>query len=140
MTSGKAAAIPKEVANLLQDRIVSFEQLLVLLLLHRSEPRRWSTKAMADNLGIPGGLPEALMALQAADLIKEETDGPESVYVYAPATIDIAKAVLVLQQSYQSHPAAIMQLMSENAIARVRWAAHRAFSDAFLIRKGKGRG
>jgi hypothetical protein len=142
MTPGRSegAAIPEEVGALLQDSIASFEQLLVLLLLHRSNPKRWSAKTIADHLGIPSGLPEALMALQATDLIKEEAEGSESVYVYAPATADIAKTVSVLQQSYQSHPAAIMQLMSENAIARVRRAAHRAFSDAFLIRKRKDRG
>lgn len=142
MTSGRSElpAIPVEVGALLQDRIASFEQLLVLLLLHRSDPKRWSTKTIADHLGIPNGIPEALMDLKAAELIKQETEASESVYVYAPASADIANAVSVLQESYQSHPAAIMQLMSENAIARVRRAAHRAFSDAFLIRKGKDRG
>jgi hypothetical protein len=136
----EAAAIPEEVGALLQDRIASFEQLLVLLLLHRSHPKLWPSKAIADQLGIRDGLLEALRALQAADLVKLETDGSDSLFVFAPATADIANTVSALQQSYQNHPAAIMRLMSENAIARVRGAAHRAFSDAFLIRKGKDRG
>jgi hypothetical protein len=133
-------AISEDVGALLRERIASFEQLLILLLLHRSHPKRWSITTISIHLGIPSGILEALTALHAAELIKEETEGSESVYVYAPATADIAKTVSVLQQSYEGHPAAIMQLMSENAIARVRRAAHRAFSDAFLIRKGKDRG
>jgi hypothetical protein len=142
VTAGRseAAAIPEEVRILLHDRIASFEQLLVLLLLHRSNPKRWSTQTIADHLGIPSGLPEALKALQTAGLVSEKIEGSESMYVYAPGTPDIARTVSDLQQSYQSHSAAIMQLMSENAIARVRRAAYRTFSDAFLIRKGKDRG
>jgi hypothetical protein len=134
------AAIPEPVSALLNEHIASFEQLLILLLLHRTNPKRWSTNAIADQLGIPDDLADALMGLKAAALIKEETAGQQSLFVFAPATADIANTVVALQQSYQNHPAAIMRLMSENAIARVRGAAHRAFSDAFLIRKGKDRG
>ena len=132
--------LPGEVGALLHDHIASFEQLLVLLLLHKSYPKSLSTSAIADQLGITSGLPEALMALHAAELIKTETENSELIHVYTPADANLAKTVSVLQQSYQSHPTTIMQLMSENAIARVRRAAHRAFSDAFLIRKGKDRG
>jgi hypothetical protein len=127
--------IPTEVRALLRNHIVSFEQLQVLLLLHSGSQEPWSVDAISNALHIDSALvAAALDALQAIRLVNREPAHRKSPVRYAPDA-PLSPAVDALAQSFESHRAAIMSIMSTNAIERVRSGAIRAFSDSFVIKK-----
>ena len=62
--------------------------------------------------------------------------------LYTYADEDSARDAIIgsLERLYRDEPIQIMQLMSANAIERLRTSTIRAFADAFVVRKDKGRG
>lgn len=123
----------------LRDYIDSFESLEVLLLLRRERTactaeelcRRLKTRApMIDD---------ALASLVRARLINTDQN---VLTLYKYADEDSARDAIVasLESVYRDEPIQIMQLMSTNAIERLRTSTIRAFADAFVVRKDKGRG
>jgi hypothetical protein len=123
----------------LRDYIDSFESLEILLLLRRERTactaeelcRRLKTRApMIDD---------ALASLVRARLINTDQN---VLTLYKYADEDSARDAIVasLESVYRDEPIQIMQLMSTNAIERLRTSTIRAFADAFVVRKDKGRG
>ena len=53
-------------------------------------------------------------------------------YAYRPVSPDLDAAMARLEREHAGRPARIIQLMSANAIERVRTAALRTFADAFV--------
>ena len=128
--------VPEDVRALLREQVTSFEQLEVLLLLCHHAEREWSAKAIAGQTNIPEEIVwDALSKLQSSHLVELEKRMPESVARYAPISATLRAAVDLLAQAYQEQRAAIMSIMSTNAIERVRSGAIRTFSDAFVIKK-----
>ena len=123
----------------LRDYIDSFESLEVLLLLRRERTactadelcRRLKTRAPLID--------DALASLVRARLVKTDQNVLTS-YTYADE--DAARDAIVgsLECVYRDEPIQVMQLMSANAIERLRTSTIRAFADAFVVRKGKDRG
>jgi hypothetical protein len=134
------SAIPQDVQVLLHTQVDSFEALRILLWMHTFRSKRWCESQLQVQLRLTSALDSALNSLTAAGLIKSEKEGGEAYYSYAPTTLALARAVSRLQRRFKTHPLVIMQLMSNNAIDRVRGSAARAFADAFLFGKGKPRG
>ena len=124
----------------LRNYIDSFESLEVLLLLRRERTyctaeqlcRRLKTRAPLVD--------DALASLVRARLVN--TTGRDGKILYAYAAEEPVQDTIIgsLERAYRDEPIQIMQLMSTNAIERLRSSTIRAFADAFVVRKDKGRG
>jgi hypothetical protein len=128
--------IPDDVSALLHDRVSSFEELEVLLLIRGNPSRAWSVEAITLSLNLGADEADAaLTKLVVLGLMRRE----ESGLFYSPgeysATIDR------LARAYEENRMQLMKQMTDNAIERLRTGAARAFARAFVIRRGgKGDG
>ena len=123
----------------LREYIDSFESLEVLLLLRR-ERTACTAEELCRRLKTRGPLiDDALASLVRACLVNTD-QGMLTLYTYADE--DSARDAIVgsLERVYRDEPIRIMQLMTANAIERLRTSTIRAFADAFVVRKDKGRG
>lgn len=131
--------VGEAVRAFLRDYIDSFESLEVLLLLRRERTactaeelcRRIKTRAPLID--------DALASLVRSRLVNTDQN---MLTLYTYADEDPARNAIVgsLERIYRDEPIQIMQLMSTNAIERLRTSTIRAFADAFVVRKDKGRG
>jgi len=127
--------LPADVQALLRERIGSYEQLQILLQLFEDR-RAWSAQALAAHLRLSAALiSDALAALVARGLVAAGCELPEPDYRYASGRHDAAVAGLA--KAYQEQPLAVVRMLTELSIERVRADALRAFADAFLFRRGK---
>ena len=133
--------LPDDVRALLHEQIESYEQLEVLLLLRRERYEEWAIERLAARLHVRAELIEtALARLEAGGLIEAAGAGP-SRFAYRPASSGLDAAVGRLERAYAERPILIIQLMSANAIERLRTAALHTFADAFVLsKKGGDRG
>lgn len=130
--------IPDEVRALLRQHLTSFEKLEILLLLQAHPEQALSVRDIAASKNISEDLVIiALNELHTSRLIGIEAATPRAVYRYAPVTTELAHATKALARVADEQRAAVMSLMSANAIERVRSGAVRAFADAFIVRKKK---
>lgn len=127
--------IAEDVRWLLGECIRSYEALEALLLLQREQSvSAWGVGAVARALRVSEQVAdEALADLHRRGLLAMEdgTHGP--LYRYEPASAELARATDALARAYAGRPLAVVRLMSENAIARVRTSASRALADAFVL-------
>lgn len=131
--------VGEAVRAFLRDYIDSFESLEVLLLLRR-ERTACAAKELCMRLGTHAPLiDDALASLVRARLVNTDRN---VLTLYAYADEDSARDGIIgsLESIYRDEPIQIMQLMSTNAIERLRTSTIRAFADAFVVRKDKGRG
>jgi len=130
--------LPEEVQRLLRDHIESFEQLELLLLLRAGLDHPWTVEALSARLRIPASLVLlALDELQTAGFVTARALGAEKQYTYVAQGSHVEATLERLARAYHEHPIPILKQMSANAIQRVRTAALRTFSDAFILRKDK---
>lgn len=132
--------VDEAVRAFLRDYVDSFESLEVLLLLHRERTAR-----TADELGRhfkirAPVIDDALASLVRAGLVNTPERSVLTAYRYADEDLVRDALIALLERTYRDEPIKIMQLMSANAIERLRNGAIRAFADAFVFRKDKGRG
>lgn len=135
--------LPEDVRRLLREHIETYEQLEILLLLRRERYEEWTPQALTVGLHIPEGLiGPALAGLTACGLIQVTLgEGPTaSRFAYRPVSSGLDVAAGRLDREYTERPIRIIQLMSANAIERVRTAALHTFADAFVLRKDRDRG
>jgi hypothetical protein len=131
--------VGEAVRAFLRDYIDSFESLEVLLLLRRERTactaeelcRRLKTRAPLID--------DALASLVRTRLVNTDRN-VLTLYTYADE--DSARDAIVssLERIYRDEPIQIMQLMSTNAIERLRTRTICALADAFVVRKDKGSG
>jgi hypothetical protein len=133
--------LPPDVRALLQEHIDSYEQLEALLLLRRERFEQWTSEGLAARLRIRSEMAEtALSHLQSVGLVGITGAGPAR-FAYRPANAALDAAVDRLQHEYAERPILVIQLMSANAIERLRTAALHTFADAFVLsKKDKDRG
>jgi DNA-binding IclR family transcriptional regulator len=132
MTSARLA---DSVQALLRDRVMTFEQLEILLLLQTHPHDDWTAAAAAERSRIPADLVgRALADFSDSGLVEQVRENP-AAYCFAPRTTQLRQAVADLAAAYRERRALVMSTMSVNAIERIRSATLRAFSDAFLLRK-----
>jgi predicted transcriptional regulator len=129
-----------EVRAFLRDYIDSFESLDILLLLRR-ERTAWTAEELRGRLKNRAPLiDDALASLVRARLVNTSDQTVRTLYTYADEDSVRDAIVGSLQDVYRDEPIQIMQLMSTNAIERLRTSTIRAFADAFVVRKDKDRG
>jgi len=132
--------VDEAVRAFLRDYIDSFESLEVLLLLHR-ERTDWTADELCRRFKIRARvIDDALASLIRAGLVNTAEQDVLTSYRYADEDVVRGALITSLECTYRDEPIKIMQLMSANAIERLRNGAIRAFADAFVFRKDKGRG
>jgi hypothetical protein len=133
--------LPEDVRALLHEHIESYEQLEVLLLLRRERYEEWTVARLAARLHVREELIEtALEGLKRSGLVEASGAAPAR-FAYRTAGSGLDAATSRLEREYAERPILIIQLMSANAIERVRTAALHTFADAFVLNKsGKDRG
>jgi hypothetical protein len=132
--------IGDEVRIFLRERIETYEELEVLLLLQREALAPWTADMLAARLHIPlATLAEALAALRGQSLVERFSVATAQHYRLSPS-VARDETLSRLASLYESQSVEIIKLMSANSIDRIRTAALRAFADAFLFRKDKKNG
>jgi hypothetical protein len=127
-------AIPKDVLELLRERVGSLEQLEALLLLHREPAHAWSLPEIAEKLSLPAGMLEAeLDALVHAGLAARAQER----WTYAPRDAASGMIVARLAALYPVRRLEVLRLLSDLAVQRIRGSAARAFADSFVIGRRK---
>lgn len=132
--------VAEELGAFLCDYIDSYEALDVLLLLRR-ERTAWTAEALCTRLRTRAPLiDDALATLVRAQLVNAAVQDMPPSYTYADENLARDAIVDALESAYRDEPTQIMQLMSTNAIERLRTSAIRGFADAFIVRKERDRG
>ena len=130
-----ASDLPEDVRALLHEHIESYEQLEMLLLLRRERYEEWTGQGLAERLRVQAELIDAALAgLEASGLVQPAGTAPAR-YAYRPVSPGLDAAVGRLEHEYAERPILVIQLMSANAIERLRTAALHTFADAFVLKK-----
>lgn len=133
--------VPEDVRTLLRESIGSFEQLALVLRIHGAGGRPCGLEELVSALNLPADVArEALAGLLHGGLVRVEGGGAAALWSWACADPATDAAVARLQKLYRDNPVVILQLLSSDAIQRVRSSAHLAFADAFVFRKGDRHG
>jgi predicted transcriptional regulator len=128
-----------EVRAFVRDCIDSFESLEILLLLQR-ERNACTVEELCGRLKTRAPLiDDALASLLRAGLVNAAGRNVLTSYRYANEDPRRDAIVRALERVYRDEPIQILQLMSSNAIKRLRNSTIRAFANAFVVRRGKGR-
>lgn len=123
--------IPDEVRDLLSERIETFEHLEVALLFGRDPNVARKADAIATDLHLPTAVVDDTLDRFASSGLLAKSEGPAGRdYSCRP---EAAATLAALAEAHERDRAAIMQLMTTNALNRVRTSALRAFSSAFLL-------
>lgn len=124
----------EEVGAFLRERVESFEQLEILLLLHRDQNESWTAANVAAELRLSQGLAgDALDHLCRGNLLDVRVGKDSLVFRYAAGTPELVAAVDRLARAYRERRIDVLRLLSTQAVDRVRTSAIRLFADAFLI-------
>ena len=118
------------------DRVTTYEELEILLLLQRKAGQAFSVAGVAKELGASTeDCRAALQNLERQGLLTSAEEPPR--FRYAPSDSVLAQRVEELAAAYQDQRILVIQMMSRNAVARVRTAAIHTFADAFRLRGPK---
>lgn len=129
--------IPPEIGALLQDSILSIEELEVLLRLRATRDARTPFE-LAETLNIPESIAESAVAsLEQAGFLASTTRGRSRAYAFAPRNEQLAAAVEALAACYRDNRMQVILTISNNAIERMRHGVLQRFSDAFRISRDK---
>lgn len=124
----------EELGAFLRERVESFEQLEILLLLHREQNESWTDATVAAELRLAQGLAaDALDHLCRGNLLDVRVGKESLLFRYAAGTPDLMVAVDHLARAYRERRIDVLRLLSTQAVERVRTSAIRLFADAFLI-------
>jgi hypothetical protein len=123
----------------LHDSISSYEELEALLLLAKESERRWTDSQLAEALKVQvDSISPALDALASVEgLLEVEDQAGQRTFHYAPKSKLLRQVVDELATAYVEQRLAIVQIMSANALDRVRGAAMRGLANAFRIQRKK---
>jgi hypothetical protein len=123
----------------LRDSISSYEELEALLVLVEHSDRSFTDGEVAETLKVPvDGITPALEELASVDgLLQVENQIGQRRFRYAPNSRPLREVVGELATAYAEQRLAIVQLMSANALERVRGAAMRRLANAFRIERPK---
>jgi len=128
-----------ELRAFLRENVHSYEELETLLLLYRQREGRWSIDSVAAELRLPDTLAAAALgALQARGWIQSTSAEPEKFWYDAAKVSD--ETVASLARAYTEARFAVVEVMSANALTRLRSSAIRTFAEAFRLRGPKKNG
>ena len=123
-----SAEVSAEVQDFLHDRILSYEQLETLLLLHSRRNETFSPTAVAELLHVPEqAAADLLDRMLRQRLLAMQVVGASIRFSYGPDSAALAGVVDQLAESYSHDRLAVMDLMNANAMERVRTQARNAF-------------
>jgi len=125
-----------ELKRFLRDNVSSFEELETLLYLAAAERQAWSCADIAAAAGIPEELAEAALTKLSPTFVAREERNLTLFYRYVPP-VDREPPITRLRRAYDAERLAVVQMMTSNAIERVRSAAARRLADAFRVRGDK---
>jgi predicted ArsR family transcriptional regulator len=132
------ADFPIEVERFLVEELEGYEELETLLLLSQSSTRSFTLGEVARALGIGDeAADEALEHLQRRGLVAREPTAAGLQFRYASQPAGRDATIRTLARLYEERRIDIVQRMTANAMERLRTAAMRRFSDAFLLRKDR---
>jgi hypothetical protein len=125
--------------DFLRDNVSSYEELEALLFLARNPAQDWAAAEVADALKASvHSMVEALEGLAArGQLVSMQERAGVAVYRYWPSDGSIEQRVVDLRQAYEDQRLSVMQMMSGNALDRVRRSAMQRLADAFRLETGK---
>ena len=124
-------ALPHDVRGLFAEAIETYEHLEVALLFGREPGIARDANAMAMALRLPvDTVAEAMERFTHAGLLVMSAGSNGREYSCIPAA---AVTLAALAQAYERDRTDIMQVMTTNALDRLRTSALRAFSSAFLL-------
>jgi len=133
--------LPPDVQIFLRDRIESYEQLELLLLMCADSEASWTQEMLSSRTHMAASLVQgALKGLESAGLVDARGHASETRYTYRRQHDSVEVTINRLATAYREYPIPIIKLMSANAIERLRTAALRTFADAFILGKDKNRG
>lgn len=131
--------LPAIVLALLRERIETFEQLQILLLLLREPDRDWGIQRVASDLRIDAALvTESFEHLRRVGLLEARGSGEALTVHLGPSDPALRPACEALARAFVESPAEVMRTLNANAVERVRTSAMRAFASAFIL-DGKGK-
>ena len=123
----------------LHDRVKSYEQLEALLFLAGHHDREFNAEevTLALNSAV-GSLDEALEELVAVGgLVSAAKRSAVTHYRYAPSDEATRQCVNELEAAYAQRRVSVVQMLSANALERLRRAAMRRLADAFRLERNK---
>lgn len=128
-----APEVPAAVRDLIREQVHSYEELEALLFLHARPGEDCPPEAVAAALRVPADVAAAALGELAARGLARAAAAGGGAYRFGPATPALGAAVAALAAAYGEQRLAVIRLMSNNAIERLRTGATRAFADSFLI-------
>lgn len=127
--------LPNLVRDLLSERVATFEQLEILLLLRTHPGRTWTARELAREVKLhEEAVVEALAALVNGTLVRRQEGSGKPLFSYLPTSSELERACDALAEAYEQQRLDVMNFMSTKAIERVRGAAARRLADAFRFR------
>jgi hypothetical protein len=127
----------EQLKSFLRDHVSSIEELSILLFFVRSRRKPWSSSEVATALQLSEPAVEsALVGLTAAAAPVERDPADPTSYRYAPSPGQ-EPLLSTLSRCYGEEPVTILQLMSSNAMERVRSATAKRLADAFRLDRNK---
>jgi hypothetical protein len=134
------SGISLELRSFLRERIHSYELLELLLLVRQTPTQAWSLELIAKRLSMSESAAlEVVDDLRQGALLEVVFDDRNRVYRYKPETPELAQLSDELARAFEDERLALVRLMNENAVERVRTAAMRMFADSFVVAKKRGK-
>jgi len=131
------AVLPRDVLAFLRERIESYQQLEILLLLRARPERRRSVRSIAAELRLPeASAVEACHFLQQQELACAVEGTGELLVVYGPVCPELDGTIGQLAMAYAGNRIDVASAMAVHALDRFRSRASRILLDAILSRKG----
>ena len=128
----------QDLRQFLFDNVATYDELEVLLLLQGRSELDWTINTAAPALGLPAEACQVALANLAAHGLLALRGNP-TTFRYAPASKELGDAAELLQRAYRKDRFAIVQLMTTNAMDRVRAAALDRLGGALQLRDAKKR-
>lgn len=129
----------EELRVFLSEHVSGFEELEVLLFFVRVPRQAWSLTEVAGALNLSAELVEAALGqlTTAGAPITASTDPKTgTTFRYAPS-VQTERLLEGLPRAYEEQRLAVLQIMSSNAMDRVRSMAARRLADAFRLDRSK---
>lgn len=124
----------EDVRRFLSEHVATYEELEVLLHLVRHADSSWSVRSLARQLDLPvENCESALITLHEHGLLHKDDSG----FRFDPAEDWLATQARELESTYRRQRFTVVEMMSKNAVERMRSAALRTFAQAFRMRGPK---
>lgn len=127
-----------EVQTLLRECIDSHEDIELLLLLAREPAASFTAQSVSERLKMSVSLAESVLKRLCGKGLAQSSPGePGVAYRYAPRDAKRSQSVELFMREYRDNWLGIVQLISANAIERMRTETLQAFAAAFLLGRDK---